>query len=140
MVIMIKKLNEVLRGWAYYHRHVVSSAAFKRVDSYVFQQLWRMLRKRHSNKSGKWIYNKYWTRFNKHKVFAVNVKTKKNKSKIYHLIKLCSIGIKRHKKIKADANPYMKEYSGYYWERRHDKESKYLPGFTSRQMRLALHY
>jgi RNA-directed DNA polymerase len=139
MIIMIKKLNEVLRGWAYYHRHVVSSDAFKRVDDYVYQQLWRMLRKRHSNKSGKWIYKKYWTTFNTKRVFAVIVKMK-NKSKIYHLIKLCSIGIKRHKKIKADANPYMKEYSGYFWERRHNKESKYLPGFTSRQMRLALHY
>ena len=139
MVIIIKKLNEVLRGLAYYHRHEVSSDAFKRVDDYVYQQLWRMLRKRHSNKSGKWIYKKYWITFNTKKVFAVNVKTK-NKSKISYLIKLCSIGIKRHNKIKADANPYMKEYSGYYWERRHNKESKYLPGFTSRQMRLALHY
>ena len=61
-----------------------------------------------------------------------------NQSKIYAVIKTSAIGIKRHKKIKADANPYMKEYSGYFWERRHKKESTYLPGFTSRQMRLAL--
>jgi hypothetical protein len=45
-VILIKKLNEILRGWANYHRHVVSSEAFKRVDNYVYDQLWRMLHRR----------------------------------------------------------------------------------------------
>ena len=139
MVVMIKKLNEVLRGWAYYHLHVVSSEAFKYVDNYVYHQLWRMLRKRHSNKSSNWIFNKYWTAGKTNSIFAVVVKLK-NKSKIYEVIKTSAIGIKRHKKIKADANPYMKEFSKYFWERRNVKGSKHLPGHTSRQMRLALNY
>jgi len=138
MIILIKKLNEVLRGWAYYHRHVVSSEAFKYVDNYVYFQLWRMLRKRHSNKSSKWISQKYWSVGKSKGVFAVVVKFKNN-SKVYAVIKTSAIGIKRHKKIKADANPYMKEYSSYFWERRNVKGSKYLPGLTSRQMRLALY-
>ncbi len=45
MVILIKKLNQVLHGWANYHRHVVASEAFNRIDTYVFEELWRMLRK-----------------------------------------------------------------------------------------------
>jgi RNA-directed DNA polymerase len=141
IIIMIKKLNEVLRGWAYYHRHVVASAAFKRIDDYVYSQLWRMLRKRHSKKSGKWIYQNYWMAVKPRSVFAVKYKMEnKKKHTVYEVIRTCSIGIKRHKKIKADANPYMDEYSGYFWERRHNKESKFLPGFTSRQIRLALNY
>ncbi len=55
MVGLIKKLNDVLRGWAYYHRHVVSSEIFGRIDTYVFEQLRNMLRKRHWNKSKKWL-------------------------------------------------------------------------------------
>lgn len=51
MPVLIKKLNEVLRGWANYHRHVVSSEAFSRIDTYVFDQLRNMLRKRHPKKS-----------------------------------------------------------------------------------------
>ena len=47
MPVLIKKLNETLRGWGNYHRHVVASEAFGRIDTYVFEQLWRMVRRRH---------------------------------------------------------------------------------------------
>ena len=61
MEAMIKKLNQTLRGWANYHRHVVASEVFSRVDTYVFEELWRMLRRRHSNKSKKWLIGQYWS-------------------------------------------------------------------------------
>ena len=47
MPALIKKLNQMLRGWGNYHRHVVASEAFSCVDTYVYEQLWRMLRRRH---------------------------------------------------------------------------------------------
>jgi RNA-directed DNA polymerase len=56
---LIKKLNEALRGWANYHRHVVASKAFSRIDTYVFEQLRRMLRRRHSQKSVNWLIKCY---------------------------------------------------------------------------------
>ena len=61
MLVLIKKLNETLRGWANYHRHVVASEAFSRIDTYVFEQLRSMVSKRHPNKSKKWLKKKYWT-------------------------------------------------------------------------------
>lgn len=39
MPVLIKRLNETLRGWANYHRHVVASEAFRLIDKYVFEQL-----------------------------------------------------------------------------------------------------
>ena len=36
--IKSRKLNQALRGWAYYHRHVVASRAYNRVDQYVYEQ------------------------------------------------------------------------------------------------------
>jgi RNA-directed DNA polymerase len=51
MPVLIKKLNQSLRGWGNYHRHVVASEAFSRIDTYVYEQLWRMLRRRLRNKS-----------------------------------------------------------------------------------------
>ena len=135
--LMIRKLNEILRGWAYYHRHVVSSDAFGRVDKYVYEQLWRMLHRRHPHKSKKWLFKKYWTISGKKDIFAVSIKFKK-KLKIYQVIRVASIGIRRHRKIKADANPYLPEYGRYFWTRRHVKEAKLLREMSARQMRLAI--
>lgn len=44
---LIVLLNPVIRGWAYYHRHVVSSATFSKIDSLVFDCLWRWAHRRH---------------------------------------------------------------------------------------------
>ena len=62
MPALIQALNQTLRGWGNYHRHVVSSAAFSRVDKYVYEQLGRTIHRRHSKKSRKWLACKYWSR------------------------------------------------------------------------------
>ncbi|MDR4496992.1 MAG: hypothetical protein MRK02_03560 [Candidatus Scalindua sp.] len=128
---LFKKLNSVLRGWANYHRHVVSSEAFSRVDTYVFEQLWRMVRRRHQNKTKGWLIKKCWSASGKH-VFSFVHKYKK-KTRILKVIRICSIGIKRHIKIKAEANPYLPEYSNYFWRRRNVKEAHLLGALSHRQ-------
>ncbi len=134
MPALIKKLNQTLRGWGNYHRHVVASEAFSRIDSYVYEQLWRMLRRRHSNKSKKWLSKKYWSASGLKYVFAVRTKLPNGQMKIYQVLRVCSIGIRRHRKIKAAANPYLPEYGAYFWQRRHDKESKLLAALSAREL------
>jgi len=131
MPALIKKLNATLRGWANYHRHVVASEAFKRIDTYVYEQLWRMIRRRHSQKSAQWLSKQYWSAAGKN-VFAVCVKPDK---KLYQVLRVSAIGIQRHVKIKADANPYLPEYAGYFWRRRNRKDSKLLPALSAREFR-----
>jgi len=75
MPVLIKKLNETLRGWGNYHRHVVASEAFGRIDTYVFEQLWRMVRRRHQNKSKGWLIKRYWSATGRKHRFAVRTKT-----------------------------------------------------------------
>jgi len=137
MIILIKKLNEVLRGWANYHRHVVSSEVFRRVDNYIYEQLWRMVRRRHSNKSKKWLSKKYWRTAGKKGVFAIIVRYK-NKFKLYQVIRTGTIKMRRYRKIKADANPYLPEFGRYFWIRRHVKEAKLWRELNARQMRMAI--
>jgi len=137
MPALIKTLNQTLRGWGNYHRHVVASDAFSRVDRYVREQLWRMLRRRHQNRSKKWLTKRYWFYDGQRLILQYTAKTRKG-LKRYRIIRLGSIGIRRHRKIKAKANPYTRAYARYFWERRHDKESRFLPGLTSRESRVLL--
>ena len=135
MEVLIEKLNQTLRGWANYHRHVVASEAFARIDQYVFTELWRMLRQRHPKKSKGWLFDKYWNNTERKHIFGVKVKTGKGTIKVYKVIRISTIGIKRHIKIKADANPYFPEYAGYFWNRRNKKGSKLLPALSAREFR-----
>jgi RNA-directed DNA polymerase len=86
MPALIKELNQALRGWGNYHRHVVASEAFARIDTYVYEQLWRMLRRRHPKKSKKWLIKNYWQTEPKW-VFSVEGKTKKGK-RLYQVVRL----------------------------------------------------
>ena len=135
MPILIKKLNETLRGWGNYHRHVVASEAFGRIDTYMFEQLWRMVRRRHQNKSKGWLIKKYWSATGRKHRFAVRDKTATGRSTVYKVIKLHEIGIRRYIKIKADANPYLPEYAYYFWDRRNNKGSKLLAAMSAREYR-----
>jgi len=135
MPALIKKLNQTLRGWANYHRHVVAAEAFSRIDTYVFEQLWRMVRRRHRNKSKGWLFKKYWTASGRKHIFAVKAKTKKGLEKVYQVVKISTIGIRRFVKIKAAANPYLPEFAKYFWERRNKKDSKLLSAMSAREFR-----
>jgi RNA-directed DNA polymerase len=130
---LIKKLNEVLRGWANYHRHVVASEAFSRIDSYVFEQLRRMLRRRHSNRSAGWLVKHYWSASGHPNTFATRVKTATGKWKVYQVVRISAIGIRRYVKIRAAANPYRPEDAAYFARRRNDKNSKLLPAMSARE-------
>jgi RNA-directed DNA polymerase len=47
---LIANLNRMLRGWAMYHRHVVSKRIFSQVDYAIFKSLWQWALKRHPRK------------------------------------------------------------------------------------------
>ena len=47
---LILRLNPVIRGWAHYHRHSASKRTFDKVDSAIFEALWRWAKRRHPHK------------------------------------------------------------------------------------------
>ena len=59
---LIDQLNPKIRGWANYHRHVVSKHTFGHVDRNIFSNLWQWARRRHPNKSPRWFKLKYFDR------------------------------------------------------------------------------
>jgi len=59
---IVMLLNPKIRGWANYHRHVVSSRMFSYVDDRLWHMLWRWCRRRHHNAPRRWITDKYFGR------------------------------------------------------------------------------
>lgn len=58
---LIAKLNPIIRGWAMYYRYSDANKTFNQVDHEIFNLLWRWAKRRHSDKSKTWIYNRYFT-------------------------------------------------------------------------------
>ncbi len=58
---LIGKLNPIIRGWANYHRHVVSKETFSKVDNEIYHTIRRWIRRKHPRKFDKWIAKKYFT-------------------------------------------------------------------------------
>ena len=73
---LISQLNPIIRGWANYHQHWVSSQTFHDVDHQIFKVLWQWSKRRHSKRKGlRWIKKRYFkTRGSRQWVFAQNDK------------------------------------------------------------------
>ena len=111
---LIMALNPVLQGWANYHRHIVAKETFNYVDYRMWKMLWQWCRRRHQNRRKRWIKDKYFkSAGNRNWVFSgVN-----NKGDNVRLVYTMDTPIKRHIKIRAEANPYLPEFEVYFEQR-----------------------
>jgi len=115
--VIIMQLNLVIKGWANYHKHKVSKATFNKIDNQIFLKLWKWAKRRHPNKSSMWIKKKYFKKTeNSNWMFQETIE-EKGKMKTYRLLKASNVVIKRHIKIKQEANPYNPEWEEYFEER-----------------------
>lgn len=100
--LLITRLNPIIRGWSAYYSKTVSKEVYSQLDYLVYQKLRAWGRRRHQNKSGKWITNKYWhTHGTNNWVFSTG--TNENAKK---LLKHVNTSIVRHVKVKQKASPF----------------------------------
>lgn len=128
---LIEILNPRIRGWVNYHRFVVSSKTFSKVQHEIWKILWKWCKFRHPNKSSRWVRNKYfrpiegdlWT-------FACNrTKDGKKSPQLAILEKPARTPIKRHIKVKAALNPFDRQWDSYMEMRTMHKMYKSLSGY-----------
>ena len=118
---LILQLNPIIRGWAEYHRHVVSKKVFNSVDSAIFQMLRRWAKRRHPGKTDRWIKERYFRSVGgRNWVFHGKID-----GQDYYLNLAAQTPIMRHVKIKGAANPYDPDWQMYFdhRQRKHSVES-----------------
>jgi RNA-directed DNA polymerase len=115
---LIDQLNPKIRGWANYHRHVVSKRTFGRVDCTIFSNLWQWARRRHPNKPSRWVKAKYFERRrDRDWTFFGETCDDEGRPGKFWLFHAKSTPIKRHVKVKGEANPYDPAYETYFEDR-----------------------
>lgn len=108
---LIGALNRIIRGWCNYHRKVSASKTFAKITHLTWLKLMRWAKRRHSNKSVKWIHQKYWPPGETN----WNFRTTDGK----RLMKHSEFSITRHIKVRDKKSPYDGDWS--YWATRMGK-------------------
>jgi RNA-directed DNA polymerase len=111
---LIHLLNPKLQGWGNYYRHVVLKETFNSVDKNVFHAIWKWVERRHPEKNAAWKRRKYFGSVKSdHWVFQAK-EPYEGGYRLVRLRKVSAIPIKRHVKIRAEANPYDPQYQEYF--------------------------
>ena len=115
---LIGKLNPIIQGWGNYYSHVVSKEVFCRCDQVLINQIKRWAYRKHTDKSREWIRNKYFIRDgNRSWIFGLEYVCGGIKDK-FILRKLADIPIRRHVKVKCEANPFDPSWDTYFERRK----------------------
>lgn len=124
---LIRILNPKIRGWANYYRHVVSKETFRYVDYCIFKALMRWIKRRHPNKSKGWWIRKYFrSQGLRNWIFSAPVKGRDGKPSFLDLFNASYLPIRRHVKIRCDANPHDPAYDQYFRDRQRLKNENRL--------------
>jgi RNA-directed DNA polymerase len=124
--VLIVHLNRLILGWVNFHRHVVSSRTFQRVDKVLWLALWRWGKRRHTGKSAQWRMDRYWHRLGGRSwCFACRRSPSPDGVARWRvLVSANRTLIRRHLKIRSDANPYDRQWEGYFAARAASKRTR----------------
>jgi len=130
---VIQELNRRIRGWVNFYRCLVSSRVFRKLDQELFRSLWRWVRLRHPSKRSRWLKAKYFPRVaGRDWTFIAKVPTRQGVlfpelgSSMLTLLRASTVTIRRHVKVRAEANPFDPRYHDYFRRRRRTPRSVVL--------------
>ena len=112
--MLITYINPLLRGWANYYRHGVSKRTFVRIDHEVWKSVWKWAVRRHRNKTKQWIKDRYFIRLKQHDWIFCDTHNRIG----YPLFCMAMLPIRRHVKIRHDANPFEPCWRDYFERRK----------------------
>jgi RNA-directed DNA polymerase len=102
---IIFALNAKIIGWTHYFHKVNSAETFHRLDHLLWWKILRWAKRRHSNKSAKWVVEKYFKPLGGRKYNVIGEK----RTLRWHV----KTPIKRHIRLRKGVSPYDGNWS--YW-------------------------
>lgn len=118
---LIRILNPKIIGWGNYYKHAVAKRTFGYIDNQIFKSLYKWSKRRHPNKNTEWIIRKYYGVQGYPKWIFQGKTLINNQITCLYLAKMSKIPIKRHIKIKGNANPFDPDYAEYLQRRSNRK-------------------
>jgi RNA-directed DNA polymerase len=109
---LIDTLNPVLRGWANDHRHVIGGETFVKLDDFVWRRLYRWAKRRHPDKTGRWIAERYFLHHAGESWRLADPVTGKRLIRVRETVKP-----QRHVQVKGDANTFDPAWAAYLQHR-----------------------
>jgi RNA-directed DNA polymerase len=115
---LIKKLNPKIRGWANYHRSVVSKETFSSIDNEIWRLSFQWAKRRHPDKNMAWILQKYYKSIKgRNRRFSGAEQLEDGSVKEQTLLLMAYTPIRRHVKIRKTAHPYDAKHDEYFEKR-----------------------
>jgi RNA-directed DNA polymerase len=115
---VIRHLNPLLRGWAMYHRHVVSKQTFQKVDYHIWRAWWPWAKRRHPTQPRRWLYSRYFERGQYGATFYAASRDRRGQRGRLRLERIPAIPMVRHVKVKGTASPDNPGWQTYWTTRR----------------------
>jgi RNA-directed DNA polymerase len=109
---LIDTLNPALRGWANYHRHVICGETFAKLDNFVWHRVYRWAKRRHADKTGRWITDRYFPHRKGEPWRFTDPATGKQLLRVREAVKP-----QRYLKVKGEANPFDPAWEAYFRDR-----------------------
>jgi RNA-directed DNA polymerase len=103
---LIHQRTPKIRGGANYYRTWVGQTIFGRVDRLTWVKLRSWARRRHPQKSARWVYDRYWPRRDSRRVFA----TPATRPSQAYLASHGDTASLRHAKVTGHRSPYDGEW------------------------------
>ena len=112
---VVTRLNPIIRGWSAYYRSVVSKRTFVQLDTHMWKLALSWAKRRHPNKSGRWVVDRYFGAFHPTRrdrwIFG-------DRDSGAYLTKFAWTKIVRHQAVKGRASPDDPALTDYWTQRR----------------------
>lgn len=119
--VMLLKVNQIIRGWAYAYRKSVAKERMNYVDYQIYYLVMKWLKHENPSKTKGWITRRHKVRIEGRSDFCASYKNAKGEVKRVMLFKASDLPIRYHVKIRREVTPYDPAFEDYFAEREKKK-------------------